>query len=161
MVSPEFLPGETLPAEKLQMLGNIDQSFIPTLTAGAVNPGLGAASESQAFVWLNGQRVDVWSKIQFGTSGTSSGLGTFYLPVPTAYRSIAGMFAETPIGTFRFMQGSGGATRSGFVNLGTGGLLAYMVDGVTGALITSTFPWAWGVSDRLLTHYSYLTDFGL
>lgn len=156
--TPLFLAGETLSASKLQQLGDED-TYTPTLTAETVNPTLGTGATQDGQIWLNGNRVEIWFGITFGTSGAAAGTGTYYLPLPTAYPPRAGLL-DTPVGEARLID-SGTTEEDAMIVLDVANDRVRMQGDVgAGGLVTDAIPWVWANNDSILGHLAYLTDFG-
>lgn len=159
MVTPQFRPGETLSAAKLQQLGDIDTSWFPTLQAFTTNPTLGIDAIQQARIWVNGQHVNIWFWFRFG-NGSTAGSGTYEIPLPPAYPLMAGLI-DTTFGTHRLLDDSATGRGSGVCGISADGQFIYLrnAEGGTG-VVAHNVPWAWAANDWILGHVSYLTDFG-
>lgn len=158
MVRPQFLPGETLSAAKLQELASVDTIWFPTLIAQTTTPTLGAAAQLDGVIWISGQKVDVWFKIIFGTSGVNAGSGTYYLPLPSDYpASTALMPTGCTIGEATLYDSSAPSYSAGSITL-AGDSAFIAISG--GGLVNHANPYVWAASDQIVGHYSYLTDFG-
>lgn len=157
MADPEFLPGEILPAAKLQRLGD-DDTYVPSLQAPTTNPDLGTSPIREAEIWLNGMKVDIWWRITFGT-GSTAGSGEYRIPIPVSYPVKAGLFDGS------FGTGVARTSTSGRANLtvyiDNAGQYMYFRDNVNASLISHSNPWAWADGYTIAGHVSYLTDFGL
>lgn len=157
MPDPLFVPGEVLAAGKLQRLGD-DDTYVPSLQAPTTNPNLGTSPIREADVWLNGQHVDIWWRITFGT-GSTNGSGEYRVPLPVAYPIKAGLF-DGSFGTAVARDtGSGRANCTLYIN--NAGQYMYFRDNVNASLISHSNPWAWDDAYTLAGHASYLTDFGI
>lgn len=160
MVVPQFLAGETLSAAKLQQLGQIDTSWTPVLEAFTTNPTLGTGATQQGFIWLNGQLVNLWFWIRFGT-GSTPGSGTYEVPLPSAYPLHASL-VDTTFGTHRLLDDSVAGRQSGEVGIGVDRQFLYFRyhNGSASTVAAHNVPWTWADGDWILGHASYLTDFG-
>jgi hypothetical protein len=83
---PIVLPGETLPASKLQDFGE-QRTYTPALQATTSNPTLGSGSTATADFLLHAGFVTVGFTLQFGTSGVAVGSGTYRMTLPTTLNS--------------------------------------------------------------------------
>ena len=158
MPNPLFLPGETIAAAKLQQLGN-EGIFTPTLTAVTTNPTLGTSPTQTALVWLNGQMVNIWFTIIFGT-GMTAGSGAYQVPLPTAYPIIAGAY-NTGVGTGRVYDSSGATGRITSLQIDPATQKIIMYDSTNGNAITNAAPWTFAANDEVHGHVAYITDFGI
>ena len=157
MPIPQFLPGQTLPAAVLQQLGN-DDSYTPDLLATTTDPTLGTNPTQIGLIWLNGQKVDVYFEIVFGT-GAAAGSGNYRVALPGAY-PFAASNVNFAIGTARFLDQSGSLERLGIVIADTASGTVEFRNTIDAAPITNAAPWTWADTDILNGHFSYLTDFG-
>lgn len=80
MSNPEFFPGETLPASKLQDVAEYG-TWTPTLTVTVLgtNPTLGTGSVLAGSYHRNGRLITLGVNITFGTSGVVAGSGTYQI----------------------------------------------------------------------------------
>lgn len=83
MTVPVFLPGERLPASKLQLLHSGWTSYTPLLTASTTNPTLGTGSLATGAYALWGDAVYYLFRFRFGT-GAAAGSGTYRVSLPVA-----------------------------------------------------------------------------
>jgi hypothetical protein len=152
-LTPEFLPGETVSASKLQLLGTLDTSWQPTLTAIGTNPTLGTGAVRTSYIWRNGNAVEVWFNITFGSSGVNAGSGNYYLLLPVMYPPIAGFYNSIAIGEAHLYHPSTDQHSSVALILASSTL--YMTEVAT--LIHAGYPWTWSANDVIQGHYRYLT----
>lgn len=155
MPNPQFLPGETLSAAKLQQLGNEGSVYVPTLIASTTDPTLGTGPDQTSNIWLNGRLVFIWLTIRFGT-GATAGSGDYEIELPAAYPLVTGQ-EERPIGTARLFDSSSGNERTdSCVALPVSN--SFELRGVDG-LVTNAVPWIWADGDTMHCEVHYLTDF--
>jgi len=93
---PSFLAGETLPADKLQDLGE-DDIWTPTLTAATANPTLGSGAVTEGDVHFNGRLYVAQFNITAGT-GAAAGTGTYQIDLPAGLTIDAGWAANVAVG---------------------------------------------------------------
>lgn len=155
---PLFRAGETLPASKLQQLGNHGTAWTPTLEASTTNPTLGTGSAVSSLVWLNGQHVTLWFRILFGTTGAAAGSGTYSIPFPAGYPAMAS-HPEVELGVMRLFDSSASAHRLAVATLLLSGQEFTFRTTSDSAAVTNAAPWVWAASDVITGQVSYLTDF--
>lgn len=160
MPDPQFLPGQTVSAAQLQRLGDED-TYTPTLVAATTDPTLGTGSTQDGKLWLNGNHVEAWITIRFGSSGAAAGSGVYYIELPTAYPITTGWF-DVPGGEGRLIDDSG-ATEDDVMCVFDVPNNRFRLQGdiSPGGLVTNALPWVWANNDWILAHVSYLTDFGV
>ncbi len=153
-----FLPGETLPASALQDLGE-QRAYTPALQASSSNPTLGSGSTSTGDILLHAGFVTLGWMIQFGTSGTAAGSGTYRITLPTGLgldpawqdnRAIGQVFLNDASGGFRAF-----IARTSSSNPDT----IIFCNPADGASVTNSSPWTWAASDYLSGSVTYKTDF--
>lgn len=84
MPAPDILAGNTAIAAELRKLFEGWTAYTPVLTASTTSPTLGTGS-TQLGAWnRQGDTIDWWAYIQFGTSGTAAGTGTYRVSLPPA-----------------------------------------------------------------------------
>ncbi|MCP3949442.1 MAG: hypothetical protein GY926_06270 [bacterium] len=159
MPSPQFLAGQQLSAAQLQQLGDSDSTWIPTLEGQTTNPDLGGSPVQWSMVHLNGEEVDLWFALQFGSS-SDPGEGAYQVPLPAAYPIMAG-FYDTGFGQGRILEASPVAVVTTWVSIDVGGQFLYFRNQADATLITHANPQSWDDGDWLLGHATYLTDFGV
>lgn len=157
---PIFLPGETLPASKLQALGSELQTYTPALTAVTTDPTLGSGSSAEGMWAQLGPLVYVVWTIQFGSSGTNAGSGVYRVSLPVDVAP--GPLDEVSIGSGRCNDANVGT------DLGSSIFHAQMAPGLPdrfqmyveeAVAVSSSNPWAWAASDRLSGFCLYPGDF--
>lgn len=161
---PSFFAGELLAASKLQQLGYQD-SWTPVLEASTSDPDLGTDPTQSGLIWRNGNRIDLWFGIRFGTSA-SGGSGTYQIPLPLAAATVSGIgyplhasALETTHGTCRLIEAGVGETQ-GVANISNNQYIYFRAtEGSASGLVTATNPFTFGDTDWVLGHVSYLTDF--
>lgn len=156
MPTPLFLPGETLPAAKLQQLGNDDDTWVPTLSAFTTAPDLGTGPIQDSKIHLNGECVNLWFWFRFGT-GSDPGSGTYQVPLPAAYPLHVDLI-DTTFGTARMLDDSTAGRETGVIGIDTAGQFMYIRNSAN--VFSNTWPWVWDDGDWILGHATYLTDFG-
>ncbi len=157
--NPLFLAGETLPASKLQALGNVGTTWTPTLKGTTTNPTLGTGSTATSMVWLNGNHVTLWFQITFGTTGAAAGSGNYSVALPTAYPAAAGHLDVT-LGTMRLVDSNTSTVKLAIPTLNLAAQEFTFRTTDTAAVVTNAVPWTWAASDVIAGQISYLTDFG-
>lgn len=159
-IPPVFLPGQTVPADKLQALGSQVEAYTPALTAATDNPTLGAGHDADGMWTQQGHLAMVWWSLQFGTSGVDAGDGIYFvsLPVPVA----PGALTDVALGAGRVVDASD-ATSAGseLITLemrpGNPDQFRLAVEG--GIFVTHASPWAWAANDRAFGYCCYPGDF--
>lgn len=157
MPDPLFLPGEVLPASKLQRLGD-DDTYTPTLTADTTDPTLGTGAVQTGIIHLNGEEVTIWFEIVFGTSGAAAGSGNYRIPLPTAY-PLAPSMPDTGIGVGMMTDASPAADRGAIYVADQANNWMRIRIADASSLVSNTNPWTWTNNDRLHGTVHYLTDF--
>ncbi len=158
MPVPQFVAGQLLSAAALQQLGDEDDTWVPTLEASTTNPTLGGSPVQWSKVQLNGNLVNLWWALRFGSSA-SGGSGTYQVPLPAAYPIAAG-FYDTGVGELRLLDDNLAATATAMAFIDPTGQYIYGRDHADAALITNTNPWTWTDNDWHHGHVTYFTDFG-
>lgn len=156
MPIPQFAAGETLTAPKLQQLGD-DLAYTPALDAASNDPTLGSGVTSTGFVWINGQQVDVYFTIPFG-SGSTAGAGIYEVSLPTGFPPAAYMTPGMAVGTVS-LEDNGGNLRAGVAMLNATNTAFRIKDTQTNAFVANATPWAWASGYQITGRVSYLTDF--
>lgn len=159
MPTPQFLAGEALTASKLQQLGQDDDTWVPTLEGQTTNPDLGGSPVQWSKIHLNGQLVNLWFAIQFGSS-SDAGSGAYQIPLPATYPIAAG-FYDVSFGSGRILEAAPATVVTAWASIDIGGQFIYLRDTSDGTLVTHASPMAWDDGDWLLAHVAYLTDFGV
>lgn len=157
---PIFLPGETLPASKLQALASEPDTYTPQLTAVTTNPTLGTGSSAEGlWVQIGPLVYCVWT-IQFGNSGVNAGSGVYRVSLPVDVAP--GALAEVSLGSGRANDASVGT------DLGSSVFHAQMAPGLPDRIqmyveeavaISNSTGWTWAASDRLSGFCLYPGDF--
>lgn len=157
MPTPQFLPGQTLPASVLQQLGD-EATFTPVLRGTTTDPDLGTAPIQKGWIWLNGNMVHVWFEIVFGT-GATNGSGTYELELPTAYPARAD-WVNLAQGVIRMLDVGSSVERIGVVVAESSNERVQFRNTVDAVAVSATTPWTWAATDILNGYFTYLTDFG-
>lgn len=147
-----FLPGQTLSAAELQALATVG-TYTPVLSDAIGELALGSGSIQNGWYNRNGQKVDVWFHVRFGTSGTWPGSGAYKVTYPPGLTPMAGM-PGFGIGVCRL------------VNTGVGEQLGYVIQDANymylqlpdAGQVTATSPWTWNDQDAVGGHVAYLID---
>jgi hypothetical protein len=150
-----FLPGQTLSAAALQSLGAVG-TYTPALTASSANPSLGTGGLAQGWYGLNGQKVDIWFHLSFGTSGVSAGSGVYRISFPPGLTPMVSL-PDTLAGTCRLIDNSAGPAEVPAFCLVTQAQGVVLV-ATGGGYIQGSSPWTWTTQDRLVGHATYLLD---
>lgn len=150
---PIYLPGETLPASKVQALGTAVQSFSPALTASTTNPTLGTGALQEGNWTRNGELCIGRAYIQFGTAGVAAGSGTYFVSAPV-------QIADT--GMLKVIVGSGQVIDANTLDIrvanfywlsGDTQRFRITVEGASDA--TNAQPWVWAANDQIAYEFSY------
>lgn len=156
--NPLFTAGETLSAAKLQQLAKFGTAWSPTLRGTTTNPTLGTGATQLSHVYVNGNQVNLWFQITFGTSGVVAGSGNYSIPLPAAYPAMAGHLDVT-IGEMRLTDSSGGpAVKLAIATLNLAAQEFTFRTCTNDAVVTNAAPWTWAASDVIAGHVSYLID---
>ena len=158
MVNPAFRAGEKLPAAKLQQLG-YDDTFTPVLGATTTPPDLGAGATQAGLIWVNGNKVDIWFDIIFGSSGAAAGSGTYQIALPAELPFAANFPSTFTIGTAYLHDATATPDQAGIIADPISDLVRFRRFS-NNAQVTNAVPWTWAVNDAISGHFSYLTDFG-
>ena len=151
MSNPEFLAGQTVPAGKLQDLGEYS-TFVPTLTGSSTNPALGSGGSFSADVHANGRLITVIYTLKFGTGG-GGGSGFYLFPTPTNIFSASFSWAW---GTVLMRDASVPIPRVGIVrNYDVNHMLITCAS--DDANVNNTTPWTWTVDDEIMGSFTYLS----
>lgn len=157
MPTPMFVAGEAVAASKLQQLAQ-DDTISLDLEATTTNPTLGVGAGRGGTLWVNGQAVDLWFRIQFGTS-PSAGSGEYEIPLPAAYPPATAMPAGAALGTVDLTDNSTGDTEVGVLVMdATNTRLKIKIAG-TSEFVSNSAPWTWGANDSISGHARWFTDF--
>lgn len=165
-----FLPGESLPASKLQDLG-LAGTYTPALQAVTTSPTLGSGATATGDWHLNNGIVTLGWTIQFGTAGVAAGSGTYRVTLPTVLNSsppiALGLDADWQdnrcIGQVMLNDNSAGA--AGFfpyfvrTSSGNPDTLVFNSPDSSSSLASNTSPWTWAANDYLRGSVRYKTDF--
>lgn len=123
-------------------------SFTPTLTASTTNPTLGTGSGAVGGYSIWGKTVFYRFNIQFGTSGTNAGSGTYRISVPVNSNQ-----PSSPQGSiFLFDSSTGNGLVAGTMFVETSATwidIFYQSGTTTYAQVGSAGPWAWAASDQI------------
>lgn len=157
--TPRFLAGATLSASKLQELGHFGVDWAPALDGTTTDPTLGTGAVQTSHIWLNGNMVDLWFNIQFGTSGVAAGSGNYGVILPAAYPAMADHI-QAPAGMARLVDNSSSSVRLAIATLNLASQLFTFRTADDGNPVTSSAPWTWAASDLIAGHFRYITDFG-
>lgn len=129
-------------------------AWTPALTASVSNPTLGSGSAATGHYTRIGKTILARGSIQFGTSGTAAGSGTYYVSLPvTADDAAATTFVLG--GNIRLSQSAGGALRVWANPLLVAGGTKFQIRwvatpaGSAESDATHAVPWAWTASDRI------------
>lgn len=160
-----FLAGDVFTADDANSILIEQGTYVPSLTATTTPPTLGSGSTVDGRYLLNpgtGQCVgDIF--INFGTSGTAAGSGTYLVTLPfdiLGFNS-ASIGQADIIGTFTLRDNSStNASRHGVLtanDFSPGRARLDLLDG-TNPSVTSAVPWAWTVSDAIVAHFDFIAD---
>lgn len=135
--------------------GTTYTGYTPALTAATTNPTLGSGSTASGRYLRIGDQVHVQIYVEFGTSGTNAGAGTYFVSVPV---DIA---ADIDVGVVvgsGFLVDSSGPTRGPVavqrVSTSTVRML-YDNDHTAAGLVNATAPFAWSTSDVISLMLTY------
>jgi hypothetical protein len=129
-------------------------AFTPTLTASVTDPTLGTGGTITGRYIKLGKLVMCWVEINFGTSGTNAGSGTYRVSLPVAASSAMAVAEQLYKGD---VVGSGGCrddstatgSRQLAVQMNTvNNVILTIADG-TNSIVTSAIPFAWAASDTI------------
>ncbi len=141
-------------ALRLDLSATKGTAYTPALTASVTSPTLGTGSAVSGYYWRVGNLIVGWAQVDFGTSGTNAGNGTYRVSLPVT--ASASLGALVSIGSGRIVDNDGADT--------------YLVDAVIAAttymtlrfdsqttlgIVTHAVPFAWAASDMLTVHFSY------
>lgn len=155
--NPLFLAGETLPAAKLQQLGQYGSAWVPTLRATTTNPTLGTGATQLSHIYLNGNHVTLWFQVTFGTTGVVAGSGNYSIALPAAYPAMAGHLDVT-IGVMRLVDSSASTVKLAIPTLNLAAQEFTFRTTDTAVVVTNAAPWTWAASDVIAGQVSYLID---
>ncbi|WP_166345139.1 hypothetical protein [Phytoactinopolyspora limicola] len=162
---------QTYPYRAGQILASDDvvdgvHEYLPVLQATGTNPFLGSGSvqEGRWVRTLDGW-ITAWARIRFGTSGVSSGSGTYLITLPTPVSSVmtAGLVGlgnvvgegsirdELPVSAFRGVRAS---IQS--LTAGPGGVGRVQLAQPASGAVTSASPWTWSTQDALAIVVDYI-----
>jgi hypothetical protein len=154
MPTPLFLAGESLPAAKLQQLGD-DDNYTPSIEATTTNPDLGTDPLQDGLIWQNGNHIEMWFRIQIG-SAPSAGSGTYEILLPAAYPLADSMF-DGAIGEVRLVDVSGSSEKVAILIADGPGNRAIMRVCDDSSLVTAANPWVPAAGDLFVGRASWLT----
>lgn len=127
-------------------------SYTPALTASTTSPTLGTGSFVSGAYMKVGRTIIGRARIQFGTSGTAAGSGTYRISLPVAPISVAtvsqvvaqGFINDASAAAFQLVScyNSAGATYCEMI-------------GESISTVTEASPWAWAASDILTIQFNY------
>jgi hypothetical protein len=138
------------------------RAYTPVLTASTTDPTLGSGATRKGR-WIRlGNLIIYTFYIQFGTSGTNAGSGTYRVSLPTPYH--LGLYTSTQwaLGSIKLNEsGAGGFTavaqpRSTTENTD----VTMFTSGSAGAAVTASVPWAWAASDAISGTLTYMAARG-
>lgn len=154
---PIFLPGETLPAAKLQALGSEPTTITPTLNATTTAPTLGSGATAVGVWTQHGPLVAFWFSFQFGTSGTNAGSGAYFITLPVP--PLLGSFINISTGGGRAIDSSTSARKLFNCTIQSAAPTRVVFADTDGTFLAHNVPWTWAASDQLYGHCTYLGDF--
>lgn len=157
-----WLPGETVAASRLQDMGEQD-TYTPALQATTTNPTLGSGATTTADYILRNGFVRVGFTIQFGTSGTAAGSGTYRVTLPPDLGLDADWQDNRALGQAFVSDSSAGA--GGFymffvrTSSSSPDTVVFHTSASPSAAVTHAAPFAWAANDYLRGSFEYKTDF--
>lgn len=157
MPIPQFVAGEALAATKLQQLG-LDDTYTPALEATTANPTLGSNPIQTGQVWINGQGIDIFFRITFGTSPTA-GSGDYEITLPSLYPPSPAMPLDIAVGTCTLTDDSTSTQRVGVLYMDPTNTKLRIRDTATQAKATNSNPWAWAAGDTIAGHARIFSDY--
>ena len=146
-----FSSGDVLTAANLNSIGQWS-TYTPVLTSSGTNPNIGNGSVNGYYCQIN-EIVFFQAWIQFGTSGTSAGSGTYYVSLPVNAATGSGL--NIHMGASWYYDSSVPAGRAGISQLATTDKLQMLTTDIVGVTVTSTNPFTWGVNDQIRCAGSY------
>lgn len=125
-------------------------SYTPALTASTTSPTLGTGSTASGAYMQSQKWVTGRATIQFGTSGTAAGTGTYYVSLPVNAAS-----TNTIMGKGSIFDSSAADHRPVIVvyQSATTALLRY--SGTTTYVAANNAPWTWAASDYIQIEFEY------
>lgn len=154
-----FLPGQTLPADWLQDVGQ-QGTYTPALTASTTNPTLGTGSTATADYILRQGFVKLRFNFVFGTASVSAGSGTYQISLPTGLGIDADWASQHPIGLARLRDSNVPTIAFDWrcvTDLSFADKITIKND--SGGAVTNSVPWTWAASDSIQGIAEYKTDF--
>lgn len=149
---PVVLAGETLPAGKLQAFGGLETPYTPTLTASITSPNLGTGGTAVGSWSQNGSMIDLFVRIDFGSSGVTAGSGDYRISLPTAVPADPD-WSPGDIGLARLADLSAAARQNRWAVLDTTTRMVIQDSG--GGTVTNAVPWTWAATDWIVITARY------
>lgn len=157
-----FLPGETFTDDEAQDLG-LQGTYTPALQATTTDPTLGTGATTTGDYLLHQGFVTVGFTIQFGTSGTAAGTGTYRVTLPSGLGIDADWQDNRATGQVFISDSSAGAT--GFyvcivrASSSSPDTMVFCTTEFPQRAVTSSVPMAWAANDYIRGSFTYKTDF--
>lgn len=146
------------PLDLTAQTGYTSSTYTPALTAVTTNPTLGSGSSVAGDYVQIGKLVIAWVRIQFGTSGTNAGSGTYRVSTPVVMSTAQ---ANRRVGSGVFFDASTFAVANIQVTQdGTNDRVTfvYPTSWPQGLILNVAHnqPWAWAASDEVQFQMIYL-----